>query len=108
PIGARRPAVTQRLHAADVALLERQLDACADERIALRRFSGDDAPFPLHARFAHEHAESLRLVHHHGVGTRSEVAAIDRHLAARPGAVVALEADAIGDDDVRLWDGGIA
>ena len=102
PIGPRRLAVSQRLDATDVALLERQLDARADQCVAFARFARAGASLPLDARCAHEYAEPLRLVHHHGVRARSEVAAIDGDPAAGPHTVVALKADAVGDDDVRF------
>ena len=102
PVRAGRLPFTQRLDELDLAVLERELDARAEEGVAARGVAGFLAGDP---GFPQQHAEPGGLVHHQRVGSRGEVAAVDRHVAAAPHAVIAAEAHAIGDDDVRL--GGV-
>src|SRR5258706_357269 len=95
PVVAGRLTLAQRLHQADLALREPQLDPRPDERIGL-------AALPLDARLAHEDADPLRLVEQQRIGARGEVAPIHGHLPARPDPVVALEAHPVAHDDVRF------
>src|SRR5207244_10686808 len=85
-----------------VALGEAQLDPRAHERVGLAGVTGRRASPPLDARLPDQHAEPRRLVEQRRIGAGRKVAAVDGDLAAGPHAVVAFEAQPIGDDDVAL------
>jgi hypothetical protein len=88
-------ALPQGFHEPHLALLEAQLDARADESVGL-------AALPLDPWLAHEDAESAGFVEQQRIGARRKIAAVDRHLASRPHAIVTLEADPVAHDDVGL------
>jgi len=85
----------------DVALRQRELDARADQCVGPSRSAVAARPRPS-TRGTRPARRSRSSDHHHRIGARREIAAIDRDLATGPRAVVAFEAQPVGDDDVRL------
>ena len=101
PVGARCLPRAEGFHLRQLVAVLLQLDARSHEGVGAFALA-------LDLRFADQHAQARGLIHRHGVGAGGEVGAVDRDVAARPHAIVALEVHAVAHDDVRLAGIGLA